>query len=109
MKRLLALLLLTIPALAEPFPAAGRWKIYHTDNTPILVTLYPDHKAVNDWGGGTKGSWKWVDGKLVMRWKDGWRDVVSLQEGRYTKAGYAPDNRNQTNPSNETRAYRLGE
>lgn len=104
----LLLLLLTGLVAAEPFKAVGRWRFFHTDGTPILVVLYPNHKAESDWGDeGEKGVWSWAGNRLVMRWKDGWRDSITLSEGRYEKAGYAPDNRDPKAPSNVTKAYRL--
>ena len=107
MKRLLLLLCLATAAAADPFAAAGRWRIYHTDGSPITVTLYPNHSARSDWENGTRGHWRWVKGNLVMRWKDGWRDVVMLKEGRFEKLGYAPGNRDEAAPSNRTAAYQL--
>jgi len=107
MKRLLLLLCLASAAWADPFAAAGRWRIYHTDGSPIIMTLYPNHSARSNWENGTKGYWKWVNGNLVVRWKDGWRDVIGLKEGRFEKLGYAPDNRDLAAPSNRTAAYQL--
>lgn len=102
------LCLLTM-AWADPFQPVGRWKLYHTDGSPLLVTLYPNHQARSNWQNGTKGHWRWVEGRLVMRWKDGWRDVVTLRDGRFEKLGYAPGNRDPLAPSNRTVAYKLGE
>ena len=105
--RLLIFLSLLSVVWADPFPAAGRWRLYHSDGTPILVTLYPNHKARSSVGRGEKGYWRWVEGRLVMRWKDGWRDVVTLHDGRFEKMGYAPDNHDRLKPSNRTPAYKL--
>lgn len=113
MKRFLFALILAGAAYAAPsqFPnPVGNWMIYHTDGAPIRVTLYPDHKAVSSWGDeGQKGRWEIVHGRLVMRWSDGWRDVVSLYEGRYEKLGYAPGNRDQAKPSNRTAAIKVSD
>lgn len=86
--------------------AVGRWQIFHTDGTPIYVTLYPNHKARSSWENET-GHWTVVDGRLVMIWSDGWRDVITTEQGRYRKAGYAPGNRDLAAPSNRTAAYKL--
>lgn len=108
-KRLLLLICLATACFADPFQAVGRWRMYHTDGTPIIVTLYKNHSALSDWENGSRGHWKWVNGHLVMRWKDGWRDVITLTEGRYEKLGYAPGNRDIAAPSNRTAAYKLGQ
>jgi len=108
-KKTLLFLALAATAWADPFNPVGRWKIFHTDGAPILVTLYPNHKAESDWQEGEKGTWLWIEGRLVMRWKDGWRDLITLREGRFEKLGYAPGNRDLKNPSNRTAAYRLSD
>lgn len=113
MKKVLIALLLSGMAWARPpaFPdPVGRWTIYHSDGQPIQVTLHANHRAESSWGEeGQKGRWQVVQGKLVMRWSDGWRDVVTLHEGRYEKLGYAPGNRDQSKPSNRTRAYKISD
>jgi len=108
-KRILLLLCLASACWADPFSAVGRWRTYHTDGSPLIITLYPNHSARSDWENGSRGHWKWVEGRLVMRWRDGWRDVISLYEGRYEKLGYAPGNREMATPSNRTAAYKLGQ
>jgi hypothetical protein len=87
--------------------AVGRWQIFHGDGTPIYVTLYPDHRARSSWGEGETGRWSVVNGNLLMTWSDGWRDVITTEQGRFRKAGYAPGNRDLAAPSNRTAAYKL--
>lgn len=109
MKKILVAFCLLASAGAQPGPwsqAAGRWEIFHSDGTPIFVTLYPDHRARSSWQ-DERGRWLIVEDRLVMRWTDGWRDVITMEQGRFRKSGYAPGNHDLARPDNRTAAYKL--
>ena len=102
----LILLLLAGLACAEPFPAAGVWKVGHGDGTELRLTLHPDGRAESDWE-GQHGSWHWQDNRLVVEYTDGWADIISAIPGGYEKTSYKPGADRTGPPSNRTSAVRL--
>ncbi|MBX3452874.1 MAG: hypothetical protein KF777_25275 [Planctomycetaceae bacterium] len=106
MRLLLILLLLSVLALAEPFPAAGVWKVGHGDGTELRLTLHADGRAESDWE-GQYGSWHWQGDRLVVEYTDGWADIISATKDGYEKVSYKPGADRNGPPSNRTTAVRL--
>jgi len=107
MQRLaMLLLLLTALARAEPFPAAGVWKVGHGDGTDLRLTLYPDGRAESDWE-GQHGTWRWLADRLVVEYTDGWADIIFATPTGYEKVAYKPGADRSGVPSNRTSAARV--
>ena len=109
MRRLaLFLALLTALGCAEPFRAAGVWKVGHGDGTDLRLTLYPDGRAQSDWE-GQHGTWHWRADRVVVEYTDGWADVIYATPTGYEKVAYKPGADRAGPPSNRTAAERLSD
>lgn len=109
--RLCAIVLATaaaFPAAASnPFEAVGLWRFYHTDGTPFLARLMPDHTATTTWGAGETGIWRWEGERVRLYYTDGWDDVLYRRDGAFRKSGYAPGADRCAPPTNDTGADHL--
>ena len=107
MLRFSLLLFLAAPVLAQPIEqAVGNWKIFHGTGQPIFVQVIPSGTARYRGGKGIPGSWKLVEGRLELKWNDGWRDVIVRRGSTYRKLGYGPKHQGQGPPDHETAAFR---
>jgi hypothetical protein len=76
--------------------AEGTWALTDSQNSLFNVNLLHDGTAVSNWSKGPdgalgeRGTWMIEDGVLVMRWSDGWLDVVQLGQIGFEKYSYAP-------------------
>jgi hypothetical protein len=105
---LLLLAATVLPALAQPFPATGLWRLRHTDGSPFHVRLYADGSALSDFGSGENGTWLWEGQAVVCRWSDGWLDrITPAPGGGYVKVAWAPGADRKGPPSNRNRAVRV--
>lgn len=102
----LILLLLVTLAGAEPFTAAGVWKVGHGDGTELRLTLHPDGRAESDWE-GQHGRWHWRADRLVVEYTDGWADVIFATPDGYEKVSYKPGADRTGPPSNRTSAVHI--
>ena len=94
---------------SHPFEPVGVWRFHHTDGTPFLARLRPDQSATTDWDGGERGIWRWEGDRVRLVYTDGWDDVLYAKDGRFRKAGYAPDADRCAAPSNDTAAEKLSD
>ena len=102
------IVLLTASLAAQPtIDPVGRWKIFHSDGTPIWVEVRPDGTCTSDWAKGERGRWTLDQGKLLLDWSDGWRDLITVDGQRLRKKGYAPGAPLEGQPSNQTAAYKV--
>ena len=106
-----ASVLVSTGALAQsaPFQPTGLWRFHHTDGTPFLARLHPDQSATTDWQGGERGIWRWEGQRVRLVYTDGWDDLLYMTDGRFRKAGYAPDADRCAAPSNDTAAEKLSD
>ena len=77
--------------------AAGVWTLADDENAAFDVRLSPKGTAVSNWSKGNasargeRGRWAIVDGRIVIDYDDGWRDIVFRNEaGAFRKMSYAP-------------------
>lgn len=107
---MLALLLAaaSMPAVAQPFPATGLWKLHHTDGSTFFIRLYADGSALSDFASGENGTWRWEGRAVVCRWNDGWLDkITAVRGGGFVKVSWAPGADRGGPPSNRNRARRI--
>ncbi len=77
--------------------AIGTWTLTDSENTTFDVIIDADGSAISNWSKGPtsaqgeQGSWKIEQGRLVIDYTDGWRDVViPTAAGRFAKEGFEP-------------------
>lgn len=79
-----------------PEVAAGVWAMTDERNETFNAILRPDGSATSTWSRGAdgargeQGGWSVREGRLVMRWTDGWTDIVQLGRFGYEKLSYGP-------------------
>lgn len=79
-----------------PQVAAGTWTMTDERNETFNAILRPDGSATSTWSRGTdgargeQGGWSVRDGRLVMKWTDGWTDIVQLGRFGYEKLSFGP-------------------
>jgi len=84
----------------EPAEAIGSWSLADDENATFDVRLSARGTAVSNWSKGPasaegeQGSWRIVDGRIVIDYTDGWRDVIVADtQGRFRKESFgAPTN-----------------
>lgn len=107
LKVFLALCLVSNLASGLPrLTPVGRWKLFHSDGTPLYVQVYANGKATSSWQ-GQHGRWSVKNGKLLLEWSDGWKDLIVPTADGYQKSGYAPEADISKPASNHTKAYQL--
>lgn len=80
----------------SPEVAAGVWAMTDDRNETFNAILRADGSATSTWSRGTdgargeQGGWSVREGRLVMRWTDGWIDVIQLGRFGYEKLSYGP-------------------
>lgn len=93
--------------------AAGSWTLTDDENTAFDVHLSEAGSAVSNWSKGQtgaqgeQGKWRIVDGRIVIDYTDGWRDVIIGQsQGRFRKESFAPNTPRDGVPTTAARAVR---
>jgi hypothetical protein len=100
----------------EPFRAAdapGVWTLTDSRNVAFNVRLSADGSAVSTWSAGPtgavgeRGHWSIVDGRLVMEWSTGWRDVLLVGPYGIELWAWGPGAELTSAPSHVGRAVRV--
>lgn len=69
----------------------GSWMLYDTHGGGFEATLSPDGTASGTNGDSMKhGTWKEVDGAVVISWKTGWTTRIAKQGDKYVKTSFKP-------------------
>ncbi len=80
----------------SPEVASGVWAMTDERNETFNAILRPDGSATSTWSRGTEGArgeqggWSVREGRLVMKWTDGWTDIVQLGRFGYEKLSFGP-------------------
>ena len=98
------------PAAAD---AAGSWTLVDDENVTFDVVLAADGGAVSNWSKGPHGArgesghWVMADGRIVIDYVDGWRDVILRKPtGELAKRSWGPGVARDAAPSNFGQAVR---
>ena len=76
--------------------AVGVWTMTDDRNDTFNAILRPDGSATSTWSRGSdgargeQGGWSVRDGRLVLKWTDGWTDTIQLGRFGYEKLSYGP-------------------
>jgi hypothetical protein len=84
----------------------GRWKLGDGTGKTFIATLKPDGVARKD-RGNEKGTWTVMGGEALIKWDDGWLDVIRKVGGKYKKVAFAPGSTDKDNPHNIAEAEYL--
>lgn len=69
----------------------GSWMLYDTHGGGFEATLSADGTASGTHGDSMKhGTWKEVDGAVVISWKTGWTTRIVKQGNQYVKTSFKP-------------------
>jgi hypothetical protein len=69
----------------------GSWLLYDTHGKGFEATLSADGTASGTHGDAMKhGTWKEVDGAVVITWKTGWTTRIAKDGDKYVKTSYKP-------------------
>ncbi|ADI30579.1 hypothetical protein [Methylotenera versatilis] len=69
----------------------GSWMLYDTHGGGFEATLSEDGTASGTHGDSMKhGTWKEVDGAVVISWKTGWTTRIVKQGDKYVKTSFKP-------------------
>ena len=97
----------------EASEAVGSWTLADDENATFDVRLSAQGTAVSNWSKGPasargeQGRWAVVDGRIVIDYTDGWRDViVAASDGKFRKESFAPNAPRGGAPTNATLAIR---
>jgi hypothetical protein len=103
------------PAPKPPSEFIGTWSLSDTAGGPLDVVILPTGAAISNWTEGEEGvkgefgSWKEQDGKLVISYNSGWRDVIIKEAGSsaYRKQGFGPSQSIAGDPSETSGARKI--
>ena len=69
----------------------GSWLLYDTHGGGFEATLSKDGRASGTHGDSMKhGTWKEVDGAVVISWTTGWTTRIAKQGDKYVKTSFKP-------------------
>jgi hypothetical protein len=69
----------------------GSWLLYDTHGGGFEATLSKDGSASGTHDDSMKrGTWKEVDGAVVISWKTGWTTRIAKQGDKYVKTSFKP-------------------
>lgn len=69
----------------------GSWQLYDTHGGGFEATLNKDGSASGTHGDSMKhGTWKEMDGAVVISWKTGWTTRIAKEGKKYIKTSYKP-------------------
>ncbi len=69
----------------------GSWLLYDTHGGSFEALLSKDGSASGTHGDSMKhGTWKEVDGAVVISWKTGWTTRIAKQGDHYVKTSFKP-------------------
>ena len=93
--------------------AAGSWTLVDDENVTFDVVLATDGGAASNWSKGPHGArgesghWVIADGRIVIDYVDGWRDVILRKPtGELAKRSWGPGVARDAAPSNFGQAVR---
>lgn len=91
----------------------GIWKVQDGKGRDFYITLAADGSATSTWTveadkrRNQTGAWKVTDGKVVITWDNGWREVVTTSEGGFAKSAFAPKQKLEDKPANTSPAVKV--
>lgn len=100
------------PAASEHTNFLGTWKVKDGSDRVFFITIKPDGLATSRWEDpaearrNQQGTWKALEGGVVILWANGWRETLTAGESGVVKRAYAPKLTLGGHPSNETPAER---
>ena len=69
----------------------GSWVLDDSNGKPFEATFSKDGTASGTHGDSMKhGTWKEVDGAVVISWKTGWTTRIAKQGDKYVKTSFKP-------------------
>jgi hypothetical protein len=81
----------------------GKWNVGDGNGNTFTITLSRDGEAKKSMGSG-HGTWTVESGEAVIKWDDGWHDIIRRSGRKYLKAAYSPGTSLSENPSNTAEA-----
>ena len=83
----------------------GSWLLKDTQGNPFEATLSKDGTASGTHGDAMKhGTWKEVDGAVVIHWNTGWVTRIAKQGDKYVKSAFKPGASLTEKPTNTSEA-----
>jgi hypothetical protein len=100
-------LFLSFSAVAMAGEYEGSWLLYDTHGNGFEATLSADGTASGTHGDAMKhGTWKEVDGAVVITWKTGWTTRIAKEGDKYVKTSYKPGTTVGDTPTDTSEAKR---
>jgi hypothetical protein len=85
------MLFLSMTSYAFAGEYEGSWMLYDTHGGGFEATLSADGSASGTHGDSMKhGTWKEVDGAVVISWKTGWTTRIAKEGDKYVKTSFKP-------------------
>lgn len=83
----------------------GSWQLYDTHGGGFEATLSKDGSASGTHGDSMKhGTWKEVDGAVIISWKTGWTTKIAKEGNKYIKTSYKPGTTVADKPTDSSEA-----
>lgn len=98
---------------AQASAFAGIWKVQDGKGRDFYITLASGGQATSSWTGAEDqrrnqtGTWVEADGKAVVTWANGWREVLENKDGAVVKKAYAPKLQLEGEPANTSPAVKV--
>lgn len=104
----LGFVLMACPVLSSPREDfIGLWWVSHGDGAPLQLRLYRDASAWSDFPSNNPGSWTFEDSEALVRWADGWKELLAFDLKGAHKFGFEPGREFIGLHSNSSRAYHV--
>jgi hypothetical protein len=106
----LSLIMLTIGLSNNVFAGEfdGTWVLYDTHGGAYEAILSVDGNASGTHGDSMKhGTWKEMDGAIVISWKTGWTTRIAKQGDKYVKTSFKPGMSLTDTPTDTSEAKKM--
>ena len=91
----------------------GIWKVQDSKSRAFYITLTEDGKAASSWTSAEDqrrnktGTWVAEQGKVVVTWDNGWREVIEASAESFVKKAFSPRAQLTDEPTNTSPASKV--
>jgi hypothetical protein len=69
---------------------AGEWDVTEDRGSKFRLSLRADGSAQRSHSPSVPGAWLGTPNRWIIVWRDGWRDLIVLEDGKATKSSFPP-------------------
>lgn len=85
----------------------GNWRTFNDEGDYFFISIEPDGTASSTWDSGQQGEWEVEDRSIILKWQDGWKDVLTKEGETVKKLGFKPGDDVDGDPTSEAHVERV--